>query len=56
MRTRPPSDRADWTAIAAIILGGLVGLIAFALMMPWSELEVDVEVRIDTERVEQILP
>lgn len=56
MRRRPPSDRADWTAIAAIVLGGIVGLIAFALMMPWSDLEVDVDVRIDTERVERILP
>jgi hypothetical protein len=56
MRPHQPSDRADWTAIAAIVLGGLVGLIAFALMMPWSDLEVDVDVRMDTDRIEQILP
>ena len=56
MRFRPQSDRADWTAIAAIVIGGVVGLIAFALMMPWSDLEVDIDVRFDTVRVERILP
>jgi len=56
MRSSWSRERADWTAIVAILLGGLVGLIAFALMMPWQDLDVSVEIRVDTELIERILP